>query len=133
MDQRAGANALIQRQQQKLQEMRHVQELHQKTLAEDASAFAYDEVYEDMKGKQKAPVGEAGRAAPQQSKYIGTLKAKAIERQLEQDVVFVRRQARLPTTPSLHLQDVAILFQYCYKKLLIAMFICHLKQGGKED
>lgn len=100
------------------------QQLHQRALAEDASVFDYDGVYEEMKGKTQArgrfketlrlqvsrnrrlpsllshaPAALQGtaqekKAARPQSKYIAQLKLKAEERNREQDVVFERCAAR---------------------------------------
>ena len=64
-------------------------ELHAAALAEDASIFDYDGVFEDMQAKKEKP--KAAEPAARKSRYIESLMDKAKDRQREQDIVYERR------------------------------------------
>ena len=64
-----------------------VAQLHAAALAEDASVFAYDEVYDSLKESEK-PKREEKKE--RKSKYIEGLLDKAKERNKEQDIIYER-------------------------------------------
>ena len=65
-----------------------VAQLHATALAEDASVFAYDEVYDSLKESEK-PKREAQKE--RKSKYIEGLLDKAKERNREQDISYEKQ------------------------------------------
>lgn len=65
-----------------------VAQLHAAALAEDASVFAYDEVYDSLKESEK-PKREAQKE--RKSRYIEGLLDKANERNREQDIIYERQ------------------------------------------
>jgi coiled-coil domain-containing protein 55 len=65
-----------------------VAQLHAAALAEDASVFAYDEVYDSLKESEK-PKREAQKE--RKSRYIEGLLDKAKERNREQDIIYERQ------------------------------------------
>lgn len=79
----------IGRQAAKNRSLEQVSLLHQAALEQDSTAFAYDEVYDDIKAKS-APVQKTN---PEElkSKYIPKLLAKAKSRQQEQEIIYERR------------------------------------------
>ena len=65
-----------------------VAQLHAAALAEDASVFAYDEVYDSLKESEK-PKRQAQKE--RKSRYIEGLLDKAKERNREQDIIYERQ------------------------------------------
>ena len=72
--------------------------MHAAALAEDASVFDYDGVYDSMQ-EQKVQPRQAEKLA-RKSQYIEGLLDKAKERQREQDIVYERKYA--PWHEALH-------------------------------
>ena len=70
-----------------------VQEMYAAALAEDPSAFAYDEVYEQLQEEREAPKAlDKVQRAP---KYIANLLEQAEMRKREQGISFERRLVRV--------------------------------------
>ena len=89
----AGVAGELRRQQQYEQQRRKNLEAQQRALAEDPTVYDYDGAYDQMRaGQVEAEAAEA--AAPRQSRYIAQLKAKAREREIEQDLIFEKRLAK---------------------------------------
>ena len=65
-----------------------VAQLHAAALAEDASVFAYDEVYDTLKESEKPKMEERKE---RKSRYIEGLLDKAKERGKEQDIIYERQ------------------------------------------
>lgn len=65
-----------------------VAQLHAAALAEDASVFAYDEVYDSLKESEKP---KAAEKKERRSRYVEGLLDKAKERNKEQDIVYERQ------------------------------------------
>ena len=72
--------------------------MHAAALAEDASVFDYDGVYDSMQEQKEQP-RQAEKLA-RKSRYIEGLLDKAKERQREQDIVYERKYA--PWHEALH-------------------------------
>ncbi|KAL3689299.1 hypothetical protein R1sor_015608 [Riccia sorocarpa] len=82
----------IARQASKKQYAREVELQHKEALEQDANAFDYDNVYDEMKGKQAQPIREdRGKREP---KYIGKLLEAAKLRAVEHDIAFERNLAK---------------------------------------
>jgi len=95
----AAANAQLQAVQKRLRESSRAAETYAAALAQDANAFDYDGVFEEMKGARGGGGGAAagpgaGEATRGPSRYIGQLLVKAAERERESEVVFERRTVK---------------------------------------
>ncbi|KAL3675125.1 hypothetical protein R1sor_025073 [Riccia sorocarpa] len=82
----------IARQASKKQYAREVELQHKEALEQDANAFDYDNVYDEMKGKQAQPIRED--RAKREPKYIGKLLEAAKLRAVEHDIAFERNLAK---------------------------------------
>jgi Coiled-coil domain-containing protein 55 (DUF2040) len=71
-----------------------VAQLHEQALAEDASVFDYDGVYDSIQ-QQRVQPRQAEKLA-RQSRYIEGLMQKAVERKKEEDIVYERKYVRAP-------------------------------------
>jgi len=71
------------------------EEIYKAALTEDPTVFDYDSVYDSMKGNKESSKVETKTAEGRKaSRYIADLKAKAVERQREQDVVYERKMVK---------------------------------------
>ena len=68
--------------------MLQVAQLHAAALAEDASVFDYDGVYDSLKESEKPKLEEKKQ---RKSRYIEGLLDKAKERNREQDIIYERQ------------------------------------------
>lgn len=66
-----------------------VEQLHAAALAEDASVFDYDGVYDSIQQQRVQPKQQEKLA--RKSRYIEGLLDKAKERQKEQDIIYERQ------------------------------------------
>jgi hypothetical protein len=66
-----------------------VAHLHEAALAEDATVFDYDGVYDSIQAQRVQP-RQAEKLA-RKSRYIETLMDKAVERKKEEDIVYERK------------------------------------------
>ncbi|CAH2060924.1 unnamed protein product, partial [Thlaspi arvense] len=82
----------ISRQASKTKALKEIEEQHKKALKEDPSAFAYDDVYDDM--KQKAVLPRAQDREERKPKYIQQLMKKADQRRREQEIIYERKLAK---------------------------------------
>ncbi|KAL2630272.1 hypothetical protein R1flu_014958 [Riccia fluitans] len=82
----------IARQASKKQYAREVELQHKQALEQDANAFDYDNVYDEMKGKQAQPIRED--RAKREPKYIGKLLEAAKLRAVEHDIAYERNLAK---------------------------------------
>ncbi|ESQ50147.1 hypothetical protein EUTSA_v10002052mg [Eutrema salsugineum] len=82
----------ISRQASKKKALKEIEEQHKKALEEDPSAFAYDELYDDM--KQKAVLPRAQDRQERKPRYIQHLMKKAEQRQKEHDIIYERKLAK---------------------------------------
>ncbi|CAN0890807.1 Nuclear speckle splicing regulatory protein 1 [Linum grandiflorum] len=82
----------IARQATKNKSLKDIEEQHKKALQEDPSVFDYDGVYDEMKQAIVRPRIEDKEQ--KKSKYIETLKAKSIERERQQEIVYERKIAK---------------------------------------
>ncbi|CAN8247066.1 unnamed protein product [Cochlearia groenlandica] len=82
----------ISRQASKTKSIKEIEEQHKKALEEDPSAFAYDEVYDDM--KQKAVLPRMQDREERKPRYIQHLMKQADRRQKEHEIVYERKLAK---------------------------------------
>ncbi|XP_010510790.1 PREDICTED: nuclear speckle splicing regulatory protein 1 [Camelina sativa] len=82
----------ISRQASKTKALKEIEEQHKKALEEDPSAFAYDEVYDDM--KQKAVLPRIQDRQERQPRYIQNLMKQAERRNKEHEIVYERKLAK---------------------------------------
>ncbi|XP_018477859.2 uncharacterized protein LOC108848903 [Raphanus sativus] len=82
----------ISRQASKAKSLKEIEEQHKKALEEDPSAFAYDEVYDDI--KHKAVVPKLQDRQDRKPKYVHHLMKKAEQRNKEQEIVYERKLAK---------------------------------------
>ncbi|KAL0741007.1 hypothetical protein Bca4012_082520 [Brassica carinata] len=82
----------ISRQASKARSLKETEEQQKKDLEEDPSAYAYDEVYDDM--KHKAVVPKLQDRQDRKPRYVQNLMKKAEQRQKEQEIVYERRLAK---------------------------------------
>jgi len=66
-----------------------VAQQHAAALAEDASVFDYDGVYDELQAQRAAP--KQAEKLARKSRYIEGLLDKAKEREREQDIVYERK------------------------------------------
>uniref|UniRef100_A0A1J3DSF3 Nuclear speckle splicing regulatory protein 1 n=1 Tax=Noccaea caerulescens TaxID=107243 RepID=A0A1J3DSF3_NOCCA len=79
----------ISRQASKTKALKEIEEQHKKALEEDPCAFAYDEVYDDM--KQKAVLPQRQDRTERKSRYIEQLMKQADRRNKEHEIVYERK------------------------------------------
>lgn len=72
--------------------LKEVEELHKKALEEDPSAFAYDEVYEEMLEKKALPVAQDRQE--RKPRYIQALIEKTKVREREHEIIYERKLAK---------------------------------------
>ncbi|KAG2308388.1 hypothetical protein Bca52824_028136 [Brassica carinata] len=82
----------ISRQASKAKSLKETEEQRKKDLEEDPSAYAYDEVYDDM--KHKAVVPKLQDRQDRKPRYVHHLMKKAEQRQKEQEIVYERKLAK---------------------------------------
>eukprot|EP01127_Copromyxa_protea_P000701 TRINITY_DN10602_c0_g1_i1.p1 TRINITY_DN10602_c0_g1~~TRINITY_DN10602_c0_g1_i1.p1 ORF type:complete len:285 (-),score=94.69 TRINITY_DN10602_c0_g1_i1:68-901(-) len=105
----------------------------QDILASDPLAFAYDEVYDDMKKTQKKEK-KATTQDKKQPKYIKGLLKKAAEREKENDIIFQHRlQREAEAEKELFGDDVQEYITPSYKKQLEKNKRYEEKQRRKEE
>ncbi|KAJ0260192.1 hypothetical protein HA466_0064280 [Hirschfeldia incana] len=82
----------IARQASKAKSLKEIEEQHKKALEENPSAFAYDEVYDDMKHKAVAP--KLVDRQDRKPRYVQHLMKKAEQRNKEHEIVYERKLAK---------------------------------------
>lgn len=82
----------ISRQASKTKSLKETEEQHKKDLEEDPSAYAYDDVYDDM--KHKAVVPKLQDRQDRKPRYVQHLMKKAEQRQKEHEIVYERKLAK---------------------------------------
>ncbi len=70
------------------------EEVYKQALAQDPTAFDYDEVYDDFSARGGKKEKQREEKMQRQSKYIADLKSKATEREKEQEMVLERKMVR---------------------------------------
>ncbi|CAH8341934.1 unnamed protein product [Eruca vesicaria subsp. sativa] len=82
----------ISRQASKAKSLKEIEEQHKKALEEDPSAFAYDDVYDDMKHKSVVP--KLQDRQDRKPRYVQHLMKKAEQRNKEHEIVYERKLAK---------------------------------------
>ncbi|VVB01120.1 unnamed protein product [Arabis nemorensis] len=82
----------ISRQASKTKALKEIEEQHKKALEEDPCAFAYDDVYDNM--KQKAVLPRMQDRQERKPRYIQHLMKQADRRQKEHEIVYERKLAK---------------------------------------
>ncbi|GJX78043.1 nuclear speckle splicing regulatory protein 1-like protein [Tanacetum coccineum] len=72
--------------------LKEVEELHKKALEEDPSAFAYDEIYDEMLEKKALPVAQDRQE--RKPRYIQALIEKTKVREREHEIIYERKLAK---------------------------------------
>lgn len=83
-----------------------VAQLQQQALAEDATVFDYDGVYDSIQAQRVQP--KQAEKMARKSRYIEGLMRKAVERKKEEDIVYERRCASDAKFPHFFLFKCAI-------------------------
>ena len=93
------------------------EDVYKEALAQDPTVFEYDEVYDGFHSGEKKQAKED--KLNRESKYIADLKAKAAEREREQDMAYERRMAKdAQKEDELHGKDTEKFITSSYRKKL---------------
>lgn len=94
-----------------------ITEAHTKeALAQDATVFEYDAVFDDMKAQQKQATRAARKDAARQPKYIAQLLAKAEERKRDDELYYEKKLLREQAEEAAEFGDTEKFITSAYRK-----------------
>jgi len=109
---------MIQKEQVNNKKLRKAQQVLSQVLAQDPTAFAYDEVYEEMK-KSQLQADPADKKKKREPKYIKHLLEQALEREKDDNIVYQRKlQKELEEEEKLYGKEREKFVTQGYKKQL---------------
>mmetsp|Transcript_14263 Transcript_14263/g.41560 ORF Transcript_14263/g.41560 Transcript_14263/m.41560 type:complete len:352 (-) Transcript_14263:2205-3260(-) len=123
--------AQVARQADKKRAAAKVQQVYEDALAQDASVFDYDGVYDSMQEQKVQPKQQ--EKIERKSRYIAQLKEQAEQRKREDDISFERRQIKERAKEDHLFEDKEVFVTAAYKKKLEEQKLWQEQEKLKEE